>query len=233
MQIQIICSGGNFYVDCDKLANFLSSNDIKSYPLAIFSSKNNNQNKILSGPWILLPEDAYYLYTTQNDVQFYHVDDALPLPPLSSLNKPDSNIFHTFRSPQQYSKSLTSSEILSLFKLDQKLYNTYLHFRQLGYYVTSGSKYGMHYLAYCTNPQTAHATFTIYVWRNDTSPPTDRNLAAMCRSANYIRKDHVLVTFNDLQMKFRKLVWNGDKVRKEYLQFRKVLDNSQDEVIVE
>jgi len=73
----------------------------------------------------------------------------------------------------------------------------------LNYFVSSGSKYGMHYLLYVGHPETIHATFTVYVWTKQTKP-TNTDLARFCKSSISVKKIHLLTEIGD-EITFTKL----------------------------
>jgi len=154
-----------FYVTSSDVANNLQSDSIKSYLLSVFStgqSIQNSKNKDF-GPWRLLPEEAHYLFKN-HQTEFYSCADAEDLPRNGSLkNVTPKNSYKVHKFPIKYSKALTAHEIEHVFDecLDMQLYIVYNHFRKLGYYLSSGSKYGMHFLAYGAHPKTVHATYNL------------------------------------------------------------------------
>ena len=70
----------------------------------------------------------------------------------------------------------------------------------------------MHFLAYGAHPKTVHASYTIYVWRNEKRKPNATDISRMCRNANNVRKTHLLVEFDDNdQIDITKLEWGNRK----------------------
>jgi len=138
----------------------------------------------------------------------------------------DRNFYPALKGPVKFEKCMSESEVEELFGegksssvyYDEKLYKVYEYFRRKGFYLSSGSKYGMHFLAYAAHPNFCHATYTIYVWRKAT-PPTETDLARMCRSAIAVHKIHLLAEVLDEnnEIKFTRLEWFGRAKVRKYL----------------
>ena len=68
----------------------------------------------------------------------------------------------------------------------------------------------MNFLVYGAHPKTVHATYTIYVWRNEDRSPNAKDLSRMCRNANNVRKTHLLAEFGENDdLVITKLEWDG------------------------
>ena len=74
----------------------------------------------------------------------------------------------------------------------------------------------MHFLAYGAHPKTVHASYTIYVWRNENGKkPNANDISRMCRNANNVRKTHLLVEFDENdQIDITKLEWGNNNRKK-------------------
>jgi len=226
----IVVAKKTFLVDSVSASKLASSN-IRSNPYPVFSDpKRPNQNKQLVGPFIITSEDACYLYKHLEEAYFY------------SINKPyfhyshqnlriesrDKNCYKNPRLPPISECSLLADDELDeIFDnlIEPKKFLVYSHFRNLGYYLSSGACYGMHYLAYNAHPENLHSTFTIYVWQKNT-PANTSDLSRMCRSATTVRKNHILAEVNDpnkpgfnpeTDITYTLLHWEGSaKMKRKY-----------------
>ena len=139
-------------------ASKLSSSNIRSNPYPVFSDpKRPNQNKQLTGPFVITSEDAFYIYKNLEEAYFYSIKK--PYFQYSHQNlrvdSRDNNYYENPRLPPISACSLlTDDELDAIFDslIEAKKFLVYSHFRNLGYYLSSGACYGMHYLAYNAHP---------------------------------------------------------------------------------
>merc|ERR1712060_101270 len=211
----------------------------RSHPVPIFTNvskkpvkKNSGVKKCKkTGPYSVLLQDVAYLLENKEgkglEMNFYDVDENRNELTMGELQviygyNPNSNQYPLLKNPEIHPetskpKIMPTTELKKIFTKtyydSDPTYKVYKHFRELNYFIGSGSKYGMHFLIYAIEPSLCHATFTVYVWdvkKRNGRQPRQVEINRMCRSAIAVHKVHLLaVVFEDGRMEFTRLEWHG------------------------